>query len=96
MSFSDLRDLYQEVILDHGRHPRHAGKPETFNATARGDNPMCGDRVEVFLSYTPDGRIADARFDARGCAISVASADLMAEAVEGLAPDAARRLDRMG
>ncbi len=92
MSLDDLRDLYQEVILQHGRHPSHAGKPATYAATAKGDNPMCGDRVQVFLSYDPAGRIVDPRFDARGCAISIASADLMAEAVAGLAPDEARRV----
>lgn len=90
MSSTDLHDLYQEVILEHGRHPRHAGKPPRHDASARGDNPLCGDRVEVFLSYAGDGRIVDPRFDARGCAISIASADLMAEAVAGLAPEAAR------
>ena len=92
MSFPDVADLYQEVILEHGRRPRHAGRPARHDASARGDNPMCGDRVEVFLSYTPDGRIADARFDARGCAISIASADLMAEAVTGQTPQTTREL----
>jgi nitrogen fixation NifU-like protein len=82
-TFDDLRDLYQEVILDHGRHPRH-GKPlELFDTTAKGDNPMCGDRVQVFLRFADDGTIAETGFDARGCAISVASADLMAETVQG-------------
>jgi len=81
--FDDLRDLYQEVILDHGRHPRHARRPETFDATAKGDNPMCGDRIQVFVTYGPDKAVADAAFEARGCAISVASADLMAETVKG-------------
>jgi nitrogen fixation protein NifU and related proteins len=81
--FDDLRDLYQEVILDHGRHPRHNRRPAAFDATAKGDNPMCGDRVQVFVSYGPDNAIADAAFEARGCAISVASADLMAETVKG-------------
>jgi nitrogen fixation NifU-like protein len=88
----DVRDLYQEVILDHGRRPRHAGRPPRHDATARGDNPMCGDRVEVFLTYAPGGSIADARFDARGCAISIASADLMAEAVAGRTPETTREL----
>lgn len=92
MSFDDLRDLYQEVILDHGRNPRHAGRPERYDAAAKGDNPMCGDRVQVFLSYDADGRIIDPRFDARGCAISIASADLMAEAVAGRTPAATRNL----
>ena len=81
--FDDLRDLYQEVILDHGRRPRHARRLESFDATAKGDNPMCGDRIEVWVKYAPDGSIADTGFQARGCAISVASADLMAETVIG-------------
>lgn len=89
-TFAELRDLYQEVILDHSRHPRHAGKPTAFDASAKGDNPMCGDRVQVFVRYAPDGSIADAKFDARGCAISMASADLMAETVTGLSKSDAR------
>ncbi len=90
--FDDLRDLYQEVILDHGRRPRHAHRPERVDATAKGDNPMCGDRVQVFLRYSPDGTIAETGFDARGCAISIASADLMAETVQGRTLDDARAL----
>lgn len=81
--FDDLRDLYQEVILDHGRKPRHGLRLETFDATAKGDNPMCGDRVQVWVQHDADGRIAQAGFEARGCAISIASADLMAEVVAG-------------
>jgi nitrogen fixation NifU-like protein len=92
MSSTDLDDLYQEVILEHGRRPRHAGKPPRYDASARGDNPLCGDRIEVFLCYAGDGRIVEPRFDARGCAISIASADLMAEAVAGLAPESARKV----
>ena len=90
--FDELRDLYQEVILDHGRHPRHAGKPARFDATAKGDNPMCGDRVQVWVAYAPDGSIDETRFDARGCAISVASADLMAETVAHRSKQDARAL----
>ena len=79
-SFDDLRDLYQEVILDHGRKPRHGKRLEAFDASAKGDNPMCGDRVQVFVRRD-GGRIAEVGFEARGCAISIASADLMAETV---------------
>jgi hypothetical protein len=61
-TFDDLRDLYQEVILDHGRRPRHARRLEDFDATAKGDNPMCGDRIEVWVKYAPDGlRRSDCR-----------------------------------
>jgi nitrogen fixation NifU-like protein len=81
-NFDDLRDLYQEVILDHGRRPRHGVRLEDFDATAKGDNPMCGDRVQVWVKSDADtvGRVG---FEARGCAISIASADLMAESVQG-------------
>ena len=82
MMFDDLRDLYQEVILDHGRKPRHGRRLDVFDAEARGDNPMCGDRVQVFVRHT-DATVAEIGFEARGCAISIASADLMAEAVIG-------------
>jgi nitrogen fixation protein NifU and related proteins len=90
-SFNDLRDLYQEVILDHGRHPRHANRLEEFDATAKGDNPMCGDRVQIWLRLDTN-KIGKIGFEARGCAISVASADLMAETVQGRATSDTRAL----
>jgi nitrogen fixation NifU-like protein len=81
--FDELRELYQEVILDHGRRPRHGTRLAAFDATAKGDNPMCGDRVQVWVKHEADGGIGGVGFEARGCAISVASADLMAEVVAG-------------
>ncbi len=78
----DFADLYQEVILDHGRKPRHGQRLEAFDVTAKGDNPMCGDRIQVWVGLDNE-TIRDVGFEARGCAISVASADLMAEAVQG-------------
>ncbi|ASG19999.1 Fe-S cluster assembly sulfur transfer protein SufU [Nitrospirillum viridazoti] len=81
--FDDLRDLYQEVILDHGKHPRNFGKPEAFNRMARGENPLCGDKINVYLSIGPEGVVNDAHFDGRGCAISQASASLMTETLKG-------------
>ncbi|MBL6456224.1 SUF system NifU family Fe-S cluster assembly protein [Belnapia sp. T6] len=90
--FDDLRDLYQEVILDHGRKPRNFRRLEDADRTARGDNPMCGDRMELFVKLTPDGAIEDAAFQGRGCAISMASASLMTETVRGKSPAAAREL----
>ncbi len=80
--FEDLRDLYQDVILDRGRKPHHGRRLDVFDADAKGDNPMCGDRVQVFVRHTNDA-VAEIGFEARGCAISIASADLMAEAVVG-------------
>ncbi len=90
-AFADSRDLYQGVILEHGRNPRHQRRLDPFDGAAKGDNPMCGDRVEVRVRMD-GGRIAEAGFEARGCAISVASADLMAEAVTGRSAAAVRDL----
>ena len=90
--FEDLRDLYQDVILQHGRKPVHMHRLEQFDATGKGDNPMCGDRVQVWIAYAKDGAIAETGFEARGCAISIASADLMVESVAGLQPGAVRDL----
>jgi nitrogen fixation NifU-like protein len=83
MSFVDSRDLYQDVILDRGRNPRHMHRLDPFDASAHGDNPMCGDKIEVRVKFAANGDVAEAAFEARGCAISLASADLMAEAVRG-------------
>jgi nitrogen fixation NifU-like protein len=75
---TDLRDLYQEIILDHSRKPKNAGVLEDPTGEAQGNNPLCGDRVTVYVKLGGD-RIEDVRFDARGCAISVASASMMTE-----------------
>ena len=90
-AFTNLRDLYQEVIMERSRHPRYQHRLDPFSGAAKGDNPMCGDRVEVRVRLE-DGRVAETGFEARGCAISVASADLMAEAVAGRAPGDVRDL----
>lgn len=79
---SDLRELYQEVILDHGRRPRNFGPLEGATHQAEGNNPLCGDRLEVFLLLDGDV-VRDVRFEGEGCAISKASASLMTEAVKG-------------
>jgi len=84
--FEDVRDLYNTAIMERGRRPRHMGKLAAFDATAKGDNPMCGDRVTVWLKFATDGTISQTGFDARGCEISRASADLMVEAVQGRTP----------
>jgi nitrogen fixation NifU-like protein len=81
--FEELLDLYNKTIVERGRRPKHMHRLESFDATARGDNPMCGDRVQVWVKYADDGSIAETAFDARGCEISKASADLMVEAVAG-------------
>ena len=83
MMFDELRDLYQDTIIDRGRHPRHGTRPAVYDTMAEGDNPMCGDRCRVYVRRAPDGGVADIGFEARGCAISIASADLMSETVAG-------------
>ena len=84
--FDDVRDLYNATIMERGRQPTHMRRLETFDATAKGDNPMCGDRVQVWVKLGADGTIAETGFEARGCEISRASADLMVEAVHGRSP----------
>jgi nitrogen fixation NifU-like protein len=78
----DLKDLYREVILDHNRHPRNFGKVDPADSSADGHNPLCGDRLTVTLRLGGDV-VEDVKFDGNGCAISVASASLMTEAVRG-------------
>jgi len=79
----ELRDLYQEVILDHGRRPRNCHAMTDATATAEGNNPMCGDRLTVYLKTGSDGCIEDVSFEGRGCAISMASASMMTEMLRG-------------
>jgi nitrogen fixation NifU-like protein len=79
---SDLRELYQEVILDHNKRPRNYHAIERPSRTARGHNPLCGDRLILYLTLDND-RITDVGFEGSGCAISKASASLMTEAVKG-------------
>ena len=80
----DRDDLYQALILERARSPRHGTLLSCHDAEAEGDNPMCGDRLTLRLRHDPSGRIEAAGFSARGCAITLASADLMAECVIGL------------
>ena len=88
---SDLRDLYQEVILDHNRAPRNFGTLANANRESEGHNPLCGDRVKIFLHVEGD-RIEDIAFQGSGCAISTASASLMTEALKGRSVEEARHL----
>jgi len=87
----DLRELYQDIILDHGRHPRNFRKIAHPTHCAHGHNPLCGDRVTVYLSLDGD-YIADVAFQGRGCAISTAAASLMTEVLKGKTVEEARAL----
>lgn len=83
----ELRDLYQEVILDHGKNPRNFRHPPEATREAKGHNPLCGDQITVYLTLSADGLVKDAAFEGRGCAISTASASLMTEVLKGKNPD---------
>jgi len=88
---NELRELYQEVILDHNRRPRNFGPLPAANHRAEGHNPLCGDMVTVLLDMA-DGRIRDIAFQGSGCAISTASASLMTEALKGRTVEEAREI----
>ena len=90
--FDDLRDLYQEVILDHGKSPRNFRPLENPSCLAHGKNPLCGDMLVVYLNLDSDGRIEDVSFQGEGCAISVASASMMTEILKGKTRDEAKHL----
>ena len=80
---SDLRELYQTMILDHYKKPRNFGRPAAAPLEAVGDNPLCGDRITVFLGVDEDGSVTEIGFEGTGCAISTASASMMTELVKG-------------
>lgn len=88
----DLRRLYQEVITEHGRHPHNLHRLADANHTAEGFNPICGDRLTLYLKIDDDGVIKDVSFDGMGCTISMASASLMTDALKGKTVQAAEAL----
>ena len=88
----DLRTLYQEIILDHGKSPRNFRVVEHASCKAQGNNPMCGDRVTVTARMSPAGVLEDVAFEGKGCAISIASASMMSEALTGQPAAAAQQL----
>ena len=83
-SREELRELYRELILDHARSPRHFGKLAEATHSAEGINPLCGDKLKLYLEIDDAERIVDARFEGSGCAISVASASLLTDTVIGM------------
>ena len=87
----DLKDLYRDVIVDHNRNPRNFGKLEPADAHADGHNPLCGDRLSVYVNLDGD-RLHEVKFNGSGCAISVASASLLTEAVKGKTRDEVKDL----
>lgn len=88
---SELRELYQSVILDHNKSPRNFGAPDASNRKAEGDNPLCGDQITVHVRLE-DGVVEGIGFEGQGCAISTASASLMTEAVKGRSREEVERI----
>jgi len=78
----NLKELYQEIILDHGKNPRNLRKTKNFNKDAKGYNPLCGDKVHIFLKLNENKKIEDISFEGSGCAISMASASIMTDIVK--------------
>ena len=81
----ELKELYQEIILDHGKNPRNLRKTENFNKDAKGHNPLCGDKVHIFLKLNDNKKLEDISFEGQGCAISMASASIMTDLLKGKA-----------
>ena len=79
----NLKELYQEIILEHGKNPRNLRKTENFNKEAKGNNPLCGDNVHVYLKLNGQKIVEDISFEGSGCAISMASASIMTDMVRG-------------
>jgi len=79
----ELKELYQEIILDHGKSPRNKGKCDQYNRDANGHNPLCGDKVHIYLKLNKLKEVEDMSFEGEGCAISLASASILTEIVKG-------------
>ena len=75
----DVKELYQEIVLDHGKNPRNKNKCDGFNSDAKGHNPLCGDKVHIYLKLNKEKKIEDISFEGEGCAISIASASIMTD-----------------
>ena len=79
----ELKELYQEIILDHGKNPRNFGKCKNFTNDAKGHNPLCGDKVHIYAQLDNDKKILDISFEGEGCAISLASASILTDVLKG-------------
>ena len=88
----NLKELYQEIILEHGKNPRNIGKTENFNKDAKGNNPLCGDNVHVYLKLNDQRKVEDISFEGKGCAISMASASIMTDLIKGKSDNEAKEI----
>ena len=88
----NLKELYQEIILDHGKNPRNLRKTDNYNKDAKGHNPLCGDNVHVFLKLDENKKVNDISFEGEGCAISMASASIMTDLMKGKSEKEAKEI----
>ena len=88
----NIKELYQEIILEHGKNPRNLGKTENFNKDAKGNNPLCGDSVHVYLKLNDQRKVEDISFEGSGCAISMASASIMTDLMKGKSDNEAKEI----
>ena len=88
----NLKELYQDIILEHGKSPRNFGKCSGYNHNAKGHNPLCGDQVHVYLKLDKESMVEELTFEGSGCAISIASTSIMTELVKGKSADAAKKI----
>ena len=88
----NLKELYQEIVLDHGKNPRNKKKCKDFNKEAEGHNPLCGDKVHVFLKLNKEKKVEDISFEGEGCAISIASASIMTETIKNKEFNVAKKI----
>ena len=88
----DLKQLYQDIILEHGKSPRNLGKCEGYSHEAKGYNPLCGDKVHVYLKLDNEKKVESLTFEGEGCAISLASASIMTELVKGKSFEEAKEI----
>ena len=88
----NLKELYQEIILEHGKNPRNLGKTDNFNKDAKGNNPLCGDHVHVYLKLNDQRKVEGISFEGSGCAISMASASIMTDLIKGKSDNEAKEI----
>ena len=88
----DLKQLYQDIILDHGKSPRNFGKCVGYNSEAKGYNPLCGDLVQIYLKLNIEKKVEDLTFEGNGCAISMASASIMTDLFKGKSSEVAKKI----
>ena len=88
----DLKELYQDIILEHGKSPRNFGKCKKYTHHAKGHNPLCGDQIQVYLKLNNEKKVEDLTFEGSGCAISIASTSIMTELVKGKSIEIAKKI----